>query len=76
MNEKGEYSRWPLLRCPTCGRFIANVEATVNGFEHITKVEGICKTHGTVNVTNQEWGYDDFFPEKKITLTDEPKESE
>ncbi len=69
MNEKGEYSRWPLLRCPTCGRFVSNVTATVNGFLDIIKVEGVCKRHGWIDATDQEWGYDDFFPEKEITLT-------
>ena len=30
----------------------------------IMKVEGKCKDHGKQDVTNQEWNYEDFFPDE------------
>jgi len=48
------------VNCPKCGKFVGNIEATRNGLEYITKVEGICKTHGKVDLTDQEWDYDEF----------------
>ncbi|GAI05989.1 unnamed protein product [marine sediment metagenome] len=48
------------MNCPKCGKFVGNIEATRNGLEYITKVEGICKTHGKVDLTDQEWDYDEF----------------
>jgi hypothetical protein len=44
-----------------CGRFLANVEATVDADHNIKKVEGHCSKHGLVVVTS--WVWEDFFPE-------------
>ena len=47
--------------CPKCGRFCGKIMGTFDGFtEQLTKVEGICKIHGKVDLTSQSWGADDF----------------
>ena len=50
------------MQCPKCGKFVGNITAWVNGLDEITKVEGDCKVHGTVDVTDQDWCYEQFFP--------------
>ncbi len=47
------------MKCPECGKFLSKVEATVNGFEEIVKVNGECKKHGTVEP--KDWEADDFY---------------
>jgi len=49
--------------CPQCGRYCADIHATINGLEYITKVEGVCSQHGMVDLTGQAWNYDDFVAE-------------
>jgi len=52
------------MQCPICGKFLSNVVASVNQWtERITKVEGICKIHGTVQP--EDWEADDFVDEKR-----------
>ena len=50
-------------QCLICGRFVGSVVATVNGLGEIITVTGVCKLHGTVDVTASGWEYEDFFPE-------------
>ena len=51
------------IQCLNCGRFCGNVEATINGFDEIVKVEGDCKRCGHVDLTRSNWGYEDFETE-------------
>lgn len=46
--------------CPKCGRFCGDIGAIANS-EGLISVDGICKKHGTVDLTNQEWSWDEFF---------------
>lgn len=48
------------MKCPECGKFLKQVEATINGANEVVKVEGICKKHGVVEPTG--WDYETFFP--------------
>jgi len=50
------------MQCLTCGRFIKDVVATVNGFDEIVKVTGNCSKCGEVDLTTADWWYEDFFP--------------
>lgn len=52
------------IQCMKCGRFCGNVEATVNGFDEIVKVEGDCSKCGHVDLTKSNWVYEDFYWEK------------
>jgi len=49
-----------------CGRFVGNIKAKLTADNEITKVTGVCKKHGVVDVTDQEWCYEDFFPEEGL----------
>lgn len=49
-----------MFHCPKCGRFVKEISIFANGLDEIVKVEGVCKKHGIVDVTNQDWDYDDF----------------
>ena len=49
-----------LGHCPKCGKFCGNIQGTFNGLEQLIKVEGDCKTHGTVDLTGQSWSAEDF----------------
>lgn len=51
------------MKCLYCGRFCADVLASVNGFDQITKVEGVCRRCGKVDLTDADWCYEEFFPE-------------
>jgi hypothetical protein len=46
--------------CPACGKFCKNIIGTANS-EKLVKVEGTCKIHGVVDLTDQSWSYEDFF---------------
>lgn len=49
-----------------CGRFVGNIKATIVGIDdRIIKVTGVCKKHGVVDITDQDWTYEDFFPEEE-----------
>lgn len=51
------------MRCPICGRFTSKNVAYVSQWtESITKVEGVCKTHGIVQP--EDWVGDDFVEEE------------
>ena len=53
------------IQCGKCGKFCSNITATIKGIDDtITQVNGECKTCGKVDLTNTEWVYEDFFPEK------------
>ena len=45
--------------CPLCGKFVSNVIAWTKG-ERIETVEGKCKKHGDVDITDQDWEGDNF----------------
>jgi len=50
------------FRCPICGKYVSDVEAILNGLDEIVAITGICKTHGVVNVKdNNDWWYEDFI---------------
>ena len=52
------------FHCP-CGRFVGHItaEVSVSGIDKkIVKVTEVCKKHGVVDVTDQDWIYEDFFP--------------
>lgn len=49
-----------MYKCPTCGKFLKDVDYTVNGLGEVVKVQAICKTCGIVDCF--DWDYDDFFP--------------
>lgn len=55
------------IQCPKCGRFCKNVMAEINGFDQIIRVDGDCKIHGKVDLTEAEWSYDDFSPPESET---------
>ncbi len=47
-----------------CSKFVANVVAVINGLQEIIRIEGDCKRHGRVDVTqSSDWDYEDFDPE-------------
>jgi len=48
--------------CPHCGRFIADVEATVSFDREIQSVSGFCNKCGEVFIN--KWDWEDFFPEE------------
>jgi hypothetical protein len=41
--------------------------AEINGFDQIIRVDGDCKIHGKVDLTEAEWSYDDFSPPESET---------
>jgi hypothetical protein len=49
--------------CPKCGKFCGKITGHGNCELGLIKVTGICKTHGEVDLTHQEWSFDDFFNE-------------
>ena len=51
--------------CPKCGRFCGSITGYGGDEIGLQKVTGICKKHGLVNLTNQEWSYDDFWGEEE-----------
>jgi len=50
-------------QCPKCGRFCSSImghflpEHRGGGLRFVT---GVCKRHGAVDLTDQDFGYDDF----------------
>lgn len=51
-----------ILKCPVCGSFLKDIDASVNVFYEILRVKGECHKHGEVEPTN--WDYETFFPEE------------
>jgi len=49
-------------KCPKCGRFCGDITAHLNRDGAIRFVIGVCKKHGAVDLTDQDWCYEDFFP--------------
>jgi uncharacterized radical SAM superfamily Fe-S cluster-containing enzyme len=47
------------MYCPKCGRFV-KVRATVNGFDEIVKIVAKCKKHGKVDVSDQDYTYEEL----------------
>jgi len=50
-------------RCPTCGRFLAEVTATVRevgGGEALDQITGRCRVHGEVDAEG-DFAWEDFF---------------
>ena len=62
--------------CPKCGKWCGNIEGVVGEVIGLKSVSGVCKDHGKVDLSHQEWGFDDFVSEGEvnvrleITLTD------
>lgn len=50
-------------QCPKCGKFLRNIAAVGSASIGLVLVTGVCKRHKTVDITNQDYGYDDFFDE-------------
>lgn len=50
------------MKCPECGKFLANVVADVNGMDEVIKVTGKCRKHGEVQPT--DWCWEDFFQQE------------
>jgi len=48
--------------CPKCGRFCGKIVGTIRN-EGLDKVTGICRMHGEVDLSDQDWGYEDFDEE-------------
>lgn len=54
--------------CPKCGRFVGNILGTTNDLNGLVRVEGNCKKHGTVDITDQEWSCEEFEEYRKEGL--------
>lgn len=53
--------------CPKCGRFCGQITGYGNEIQGLVRVTGICHQHGEVDLTKQEWIYDEFFgPEEGL----------
>jgi hypothetical protein len=50
-------------QCPKCGRFCSKIKGFGNDFHGLVKVTGICNRHKTVDLSNQDYEYDDFWEE-------------
>lgn len=51
-------------QCPHCGRFLADVAATVRGVTGgaaLDTITGTCTIHGSVEAEGDFW-WEDFFP--------------
>lgn len=48
--------------CPLCGCFCGDIRFTHND-SRILRVTGVCARHGEVDLTQQNWSYDDFDEE-------------
>lgn len=46
--------------CPKCGRFCGNIRAALNDFLGLFRVTGTCSIHGDVDLSDQDWSYDEF----------------
>jgi len=46
--------------CPKCGRFCGSVTARYDRNGGIASVDGICRVHATVDLSEQDWEWDDF----------------
>jgi hypothetical protein len=57
------------MKCPVCGRFIADVAAQINYALDIIKVEGICRKHGVVQP--EDWEYEDFAVSETVEVQQE-----
>jgi len=66
-----------LTNCPKCGQFCGQITAYGNEHQGITKIMGTCRTHGRIELTESELGYDDFifcnYEEKVKGVRDERK---
>lgn len=49
-----------MMKCPTCGKFLKDVNADISIENEILRVYGVCKKHGEVEPEN--WDYETFFP--------------
>lgn len=48
--------------CPTCGRFVGQIVAHCND-ESLVSVSGACSACGPVDLSDQPWAWEDFYPE-------------
>jgi hypothetical protein len=51
--------------CPKCGRFCGDIVGTIKPDCGLVRVEGQCRTHGTVDLSKQDWDYEDFDGEQE-----------
>lgn len=47
------------MYCPKCGRFV-KVKAFVNLLGDVVRLEAKCKTHGNVDVSEQDYTYEEL----------------
>lgn len=52
----------PRPRCPTCGRFVADLITRFN-MERITGTTGVCAKHGRVEANTGDWGWEELLGE-------------
>lgn len=53
--------------CPKCGQYVSQIKAKVVGWlepECIDSVSAVCWRHGMVDVSDQDWWWEDFYPEE------------
>ena len=50
--------------CPKCGRFVCQIKGLVRAGV-LEGVTGVCSTHGKVDLSHQDWGYEDFLADQE-----------
>ena len=48
------------MKCPQCGKFCKDVFALMDADGNVKRVEGVCIKHGKVDLTNEDWSYEQF----------------
>lgn len=51
--------------CPKCGKWVGNIVGRINDEVGLIKVAGVCTTHGEVDISHQDWIFDDFWGEDR-----------
>jgi len=51
--------------CPKCGKWVGSITGYINEEIGLIKVIGTCKVHDEVDITKQEWTFDDFWGEDR-----------
>ena len=52
--------------CPKCGRFCGAIVGFGSEDRGLYEVRGECHRHGDVDLTGQEWSWEDFFGESAL----------
>ena len=47
--------------CPRCGRFCSGIIGRGSDIRGLFSVVGVCRRHGPVILTDQDWSWEDFF---------------